>query len=208
MIIANLNVTQLNRTRHFVFFAISMWLTQHSLSSANFNELINISLYLWLKCQNAKSVSTIDEKNEIKKKWAKIGDPSPNYKSSLHGLRKNLKVIAWSSTQSPIFTFFNQWQMVRRSVITFSLKTWRLSARKWRRKFAHDTKAHFHSIWNIVPESTFPIQQLINLFCQALCIEASRHEFIVSERKFNSFFGRTQKGKNTYSWIFDKNEKS
>lgn len=40
------------------------------------------SLYLWLKFY-AKSVSTIYEKNEIKKKWAKIGVPSPNYKLSL-----------------------------------------------------------------------------------------------------------------------------
>lgn len=94
---------------------------------------------------------------------------------------QNLKFIAWSSTEAPFFTFFNQRQMVRRSVITFSSKTWRLSARKWRRKFAHGSKAHFHSIWNIVPESTFPIQQLISLFCQALCIEASRYEKMIQQ---------------------------
>lgn len=101
---------------------------------------------------------------------------------------KNLKFIAWSSTEAPFFTFFNQRQMVRRIVITFSLKTWRLSARKWRRKFAHGSKAHFHSIWNIVPESTFPIQQLISLFCQALCIEASRYENLSYQKEDSTVF--------------------
>ena len=101
---------------------------------------------------------------------------------------QNLEFIAWSSTEAPFFTFFNQRQMVRRSVITFSLKTWRLSARKWRRKFAHGSKAHFHSIWNIVPESTFPIQQLISLFCQALCIEASRYENLSHQKEDSTVF--------------------